>query len=105
MTVIVYAMAAPHNAATVEVAGRVSAYAFASTGLVAITAFVVAAATAVVVSVAALMPTPAEAGTNAGNDNHRRDATTILRQSVDGAWSYVGCFAEALRGPVRGDFQ
>ena len=64
-----------------------------------------AAATAVVVSVAALMPTPAEAGTNAGNDNHRRDATTILRQSVDGAWSYVGCFAEALRGPVRGDFQ
>ena len=64
-----------------------------------------AAATAVVVSVAALMPTPAEAGTNAGNDNHRRDATTILCQSVDGAWSYVGCFAEALRGPVRGDFQ
>ena len=64
-----------------------------------------AAATAVVVSVAALMPTPAEAGTNSGNYNDGLSAAKAFCWSVDGvAWSYVGGLADARRDPVRGDF-
>ena len=65
-----------------------------------------AAATAAVVAVGALMPTPAEAGTNSCNDNDGLSAAKAFCHSIDGVvWPYVGGLAGAHRAPVRGDFE